>query len=127
MRGSQEAYEFLTAIKQTLDYRYFPEPDLPPLCVTGEWLDRIRGNMPELPAARRRRSIAEYGLREYDAETLTATRAMGDYFERAAKVSGDPRATANWVMGDLAGLLKSDGKDARRRGTSAAPAEAHRG
>jgi aspartyl-tRNA(Asn)/glutamyl-tRNA(Gln) amidotransferase subunit B len=93
------------------DYRYFPEPDLPPLCVTDEWLDRIRGNMPELPAARRRRFIAEYGLREYDAETLTATRAMGDYFERAAKVAGDPRATANWVMGDLAGLLKSEGKE----------------
>ncbi|HEY6344968.1 MAG TPA: Asp-tRNA(Asn)/Glu-tRNA(Gln) amidotransferase subunit GatB [Bryobacteraceae bacterium] len=93
------------------DYRYFPEPDLPPLSVAGEWLDRIRGNTPELPEARRRRFIAEYGLREYDAETLTATRAMGDYFERAAKVSGDARATANWVMGDLAGLLKSEGKE----------------
>ena len=67
--------------------------------------------MPELPAARRARLLVEYGLREYDAEVLTSTRAMGDYFERAAKIAGDPRAAANWVMGDLAGLLKAEGKD----------------
>jgi aspartyl-tRNA(Asn)/glutamyl-tRNA(Gln) amidotransferase subunit B len=93
------------------DYRYFPEPDLLPLEISGAWLARIREAMPELPAARRARLVAEYGLREYDAEVLTLTRAMGDYFEKTAKIAGDPRAAANWVMGDLAGLLKAEGKD----------------
>jgi aspartyl-tRNA(Asn)/glutamyl-tRNA(Gln) amidotransferase subunit B len=93
------------------DYRYFPEPDLLPLQVSDAWLARIRKTMPELPAARRARFVAEYGLREYDAEVLTLTRAIGDYFERAAEIAGDPRAAANWVMGDLAGLLKAEGKD----------------
>ncbi|HLH43700.1 MAG TPA: Asp-tRNA(Asn)/Glu-tRNA(Gln) amidotransferase subunit GatB [Bryobacteraceae bacterium] len=93
------------------DYRYFPEPDLLPLQVSESWLKRIRESMPELPAARRARFMAEYGLRDYDAEVLTLTRAMGDYFERVARLAGDPRAAANWVMGDLAGLLKAEGKD----------------
>jgi aspartyl-tRNA(Asn)/glutamyl-tRNA(Gln) amidotransferase subunit B len=93
------------------DYRYFPEPDLVPLRVSDAWLERIRSGMPELPAARRSRFIASYGLREYDADVLTATRELGDYFELAAKVSGDPRSAANWVMGDLAGLLRSAGKE----------------
>ena len=93
------------------DYRYFPEPDLVPLRVSDAWLSRIRETMPELPAARRARFMASYGLREYDADVVTASRAMGDYFEEAAKGSGDPRAAANWVMGDLAGLLKAEGKD----------------
>jgi aspartyl-tRNA(Asn)/glutamyl-tRNA(Gln) amidotransferase subunit B len=93
------------------DYRYFPEPDLAPLCVSEAWLAQVRGRMPELPAARRTRFIESYGLREYDAEVLTSTRAAGDYFENVASVSGDPRAAANWVMGDLAGLLKEAGKE----------------
>src|SRR6516164_5404628 len=93
------------------DYRYFPEPDLLPLQVSDSSLKRMREAMPELPAARRARFLGEYGLREYDAEVLTLTRAMGDYFERAAKIAGDPRAAANWVMGDFAGLLKAEGKD----------------
>ncbi|MEK7408919.1 MAG: Asp-tRNA(Asn)/Glu-tRNA(Gln) amidotransferase subunit GatB [Acidobacteriota bacterium] len=82
------------------DYRYFPEPDLLPLRVSSEWLERIRAAMPELPAARRARFIEQYGLREYDAEILTLTRALGDYFERAAAACGDPRAAANWVLGE---------------------------
>ena len=93
------------------DYRYFPEPDLVPLRVSESWMARIRGEMPELPAARRRRFIAEYGLTEYNAQVLTATRAAGDYFEKVAAVSGDARAAANWVMGDLAALLKEQGKE----------------
>jgi len=91
------------------DYRYFPEPDLVPLRVSDAWMERIRKKMPELPAARRRRFLGEYGLTEYNADVLTATRAAGDYFERTAAVSGDPRAAANWVMGDLAALLKEHG------------------
>jgi aspartyl-tRNA(Asn)/glutamyl-tRNA(Gln) amidotransferase subunit B len=93
------------------DYRYFPEPDLVPLRVSETWLSDIRSKMPELPAARRARFIESFGLREYDAQVLTATRAMSDYFEQVAAGSGDPRAAANWVMGDLAGLLKAEGKE----------------
>ena len=88
------------------DYRYFPEPDLIPLRISSQWIAQVRERMPELPASRRARFIEAYGLREYDAGVLTATRAMSDYFEETAKASGDPRAAANWVMGDLAGLLK---------------------
>lgn len=93
------------------DYRYFPEPDLVPLRVGEAWLNEIRSSMPELPAARRARFIESFGLREYDAQVLTATRALGDYFEKVAAASGDARAAANWVMGDLAGLLKAEGKE----------------
>ncbi|HML17088.1 MAG TPA: Asp-tRNA(Asn)/Glu-tRNA(Gln) amidotransferase subunit GatB [Bryobacteraceae bacterium] len=93
------------------DYRYFPEPDLVPLRVSEEWLGAVREKMPELPQARKRRFVESYGLREYDARVLTSTRPMSEYFEKTAAASGDPRAAANWVMGDLAGLLKQDGKE----------------
>jgi len=88
------------------DYRYFPEPDLIPLRISEKWIAEVRSRMPELPAARRKRFVESFGLREYDAGVLTTTRAMSDYFEKVAAASGDPRAAANWVMGDLAGLLK---------------------
>jgi aspartyl-tRNA(Asn)/glutamyl-tRNA(Gln) amidotransferase subunit B len=88
------------------DYRYFPEPDLVPLRVSEAWLGQIRGAVPELPTDKRNRFIETYGLREYDAQVLTATREISDYFERAAKTAGDPRMAANWVTGDLLGALK---------------------
>jgi aspartyl-tRNA(Asn)/glutamyl-tRNA(Gln) amidotransferase subunit B len=88
------------------DYRYFPEPDLAPLRIDKPWLDRISAALPEFPSDRRKRFVSGYSLREYDAGVLTATRALADYFERAATVSGDPRTTANWVTGDLMGALK---------------------
>ena len=93
------------------DYRYFPEPDLVPLRIGDNWLSAVKASMPELPARKRARFIGEYGLREYDADVLTATRALSEYFETAAAVSGEPRTTANWVMGDLMGLLKAEGKE----------------
>src|SRR6204780_2610294 len=93
------------------DYRYFPEPDLVPLRIGDKWREEVRATMPELPAAKRKRFIEVYGLREYDAQVLTSTRAFAEYFEQAAPVSGDPKTAANWVMGDLAGLLKAAGKD----------------
>jgi aspartyl-tRNA(Asn)/glutamyl-tRNA(Gln) amidotransferase subunit B len=93
------------------DYRYFPEPDLVPLRISDQWLSRIKSEMPELPRQKRERFVQEFGLREYDAEVLTATRASSDYFERAVAVSADPRTTANWVMGDLVAALKAEGKD----------------
>ncbi len=93
------------------DYRYFPEPDLVPLRVSEAWRERVRAAMPELPAARRARFIESYGLREYDAQVLTSTRAMSDYFEKVAATSGDARAAANWVMGDLAAMLKAENRE----------------
>jgi aspartyl-tRNA(Asn)/glutamyl-tRNA(Gln) amidotransferase subunit B len=91
------------------DYRYFPEPDLVPLRVSEGWLERIRESVPELPADKRKRFVESYGLREYDAQVLTATRAISDYFEKTAAVAGDPRTAANWVTGDLMGAL--EGRD----------------
>jgi len=97
--------------EQAHDYRYFPEPDLAPLRIGEKWLKDVRSTMPELPAARRARFRDEHGLREYDAGVLTANRALADYYEEAAAVAKDPKIAANWVMGDLAGLLKAEGKD----------------
>lgn len=88
------------------DYRYFPEPDLVPLKISDTWMSNVQGAMTELPASRRARFTGEYGLREYDAQVLTAERETSDYFEQVVKASGDARAAANWVMGDLAALLK---------------------
>jgi aspartyl-tRNA(Asn)/glutamyl-tRNA(Gln) amidotransferase subunit B len=88
------------------DYRYFPEPDLVPLQVSDAWLGRVREALGELPADLRRRFMEQYGLREYDANVLTSTRSLSDYYERAARASHDPKAVANWVTGDLTGALK---------------------
>lgn len=93
------------------DYRYFPEPDLVPLRVSDRWLGEIRSRMPELPPVRRKRFVESYGLRDYDAQVLTLTRDMADYYEKAAVASADPKAAANWVMGDLMGALKAEGKE----------------
>ncbi|MBM3737722.1 MAG: Asp-tRNA(Asn)/Glu-tRNA(Gln) amidotransferase subunit GatB [Acidobacteria bacterium] len=93
------------------DYRYFPEPDLLPLRIAPGWRAEIEAAMPELPPAKRARFISGFGLRPYDADVLTQTREMSEYFERAANASGDPRGAANWVMGDLAAALKADGKE----------------
>ncbi|MBX9599880.1 MAG: Asp-tRNA(Asn)/Glu-tRNA(Gln) amidotransferase subunit GatB [Bryobacteraceae bacterium] len=110
MRGKEHAH----------DYRYFPEPDLAPLRISPEWLEELRSAMPELPARRRRRFLADYGLREYDAGVLTQSRDLSDYFEQAAAAAGDPRLAANWIMGDLAGLLKHAGKEIADSPVSAA-------
>jgi aspartyl-tRNA(Asn)/glutamyl-tRNA(Gln) amidotransferase subunit B len=97
--------------EQAHDYRYFPEPDLVPLRIGEKWLAEVKAGMPELPARKRARFIGEYGLRQYDAEVLTATRAVSEYYETVARISGDPKTAANWVMGDLMGLLKAEGKE----------------
>ncbi len=93
------------------DYRYFPEPDLVPLRISDRWLGEIRSRMPELPPVKRRRFLEQYGLKEYDAQVLTASRDLADYFEKAAAASPDAKAAANWVMGDLMGALKAEGKE----------------
>jgi aspartyl-tRNA(Asn)/glutamyl-tRNA(Gln) amidotransferase subunit B len=93
------------------DYRYFPEPDLVPLRISEAWLARVKSAMPELPAAKRARFINELGLREYDAQVLTASRDIAGYFESVSARAGDARLAANWVMGDLMGALKAAGKE----------------
>jgi aspartyl-tRNA(Asn)/glutamyl-tRNA(Gln) amidotransferase subunit B len=93
------------------DYRYFPEPDLIPLRIDAARAAEIEASMPELPSRRRARFAAEYGLRDYDAGVLTQSRALSDYFETAARISGDAKTAANWVMGDLSAALKAENRD----------------
>ncbi len=96
MRSKEEAH----------DYRYFPEPDLPPLVITKERRDAIVDALPELPDERRRRFIDQYALPAYDAALLTQTRGVADYFEETATVSGHPKAASNWVMGEVLRNMK---------------------
>ena len=95
--------------EQAHDYRYFPEPDLPPLVISSEWLAKIAASMPELPEPRRKRMIAEYELNEQDAQTLTATPEFADRFESVAKTSKSPRRVANLLLSELGGRLKTAG------------------
>jgi aspartyl-tRNA(Asn)/glutamyl-tRNA(Gln) amidotransferase subunit B len=93
------------------DYRYFPDPDLPPLCISEEWIAEVASGMPELPKSRRQRYVNELGLREYDADLLTATREAGEYFEalRAAANGVDAKLCANWVNGELSAAINRAG------------------
>jgi aspartyl-tRNA(Asn)/glutamyl-tRNA(Gln) amidotransferase subunit B len=91
------------------DYRYFPEPDLPPLLLGTSFLDRMRDSLPELPAARRKRFVEEYALGTYDVELLTSSVALADYFEGVARQSGDPKAAANWVVNSVLAALNAAG------------------
>ncbi len=83
------------------DYRYFPEPDLVPIHVNADWITRVQAELPELPDAKRQRFVAEYGLPEYDAEVLTASRELAAYFEDTVQQYNQPKIVSNWVMGDL--------------------------
>jgi aspartyl-tRNA(Asn)/glutamyl-tRNA(Gln) amidotransferase subunit B len=83
------------------DYRYFPDPDLPPLEIAPEWVERVRSEMAELPRVMAARFVKDYGLPEYDATTLTQSKAMAAYFEAAAKASSQPKLASNWIMGEL--------------------------
>ena len=95
------------------DYRYFPDPDLPPLAISQAWIDRVRGAMPELPGAMRERFVADYGLPEYDAVVLTQSKAMAAYFEAVVAAAGREQAkpAANWLMGDVSSTLNREGVD----------------
>lgn len=101
------------------DYRYFPDPDLPPLVVAPEWVERVRGEMPELPRVMAARFVADYGLPEYDATTLTQSKAMAAYFEEAARASGQAKLASNWIMGEVSRRL-----NAQEIGIEAAPVAA---
>jgi aspartyl-tRNA(Asn)/glutamyl-tRNA(Gln) amidotransferase subunit B len=93
------------------DYRYFPEPDLPPLVLPKARISRALEHLPELPTARRRRFSAEYGLADHDIDVLTASAALADYYEAVARAHGDAKAAANWVMGEVLAALRSEGAD----------------
>ena len=90
------------------DYRYFPDPDLPPLRIAAPWIDDIKAQMPELPRAMAARFVQQYGLPEYDATTLTQSQAMAAYFEDAAKGCGQPKLASNWVMGEISRRLNAE-------------------
>ena len=100
MRSKEEAH----------DYRYFPEPDLPPVVVNAARIEAVRATMPELPDARRRRFVAAYGLPEYDAGVLTQSAELADYYEQVASTAGNPKAASNWVMGELLRTLNERGQ-----------------
>ncbi len=93
------------------DYRYFPEPDLPPLALDPGWVEQVRLSLPELPIARLHRFQAEYGLSAYDAEVLVAERLTADYYEQALAAAADisPKVVANWITGELFALLNQAG------------------
>ena len=99
MRSKEEAH----------DYRYFPDPDLVPLVISDEWVERSRKELPELPEQRRTRFVSELGLPEYDAEVLTANRALSEYFEAGVAAHGNAKAVANWIMGEITRSLNDSG------------------
>jgi aspartyl-tRNA(Asn)/glutamyl-tRNA(Gln) amidotransferase subunit B len=99
MRSKEEAH----------DYRYFPEPDLPPVVVDDSRIAAVRETMPELPEARRQRFVAQYRIPEYDAGVLTQSAALADYFEAVAAAAGNPKAASNWVMGEMLRTMKERG------------------
>ncbi len=99
--------------EDAMDYRYFPDPDLPPLMIAQEWIDRVKASLPELPGAMRERFVKDFGLPEYDAMVLTQSKAMAAYFEAIVTVAGKEQAkpAANWMMGDVASTLNREGID----------------
>ena len=102
MRSKEEAH----------DYRYFPEPDLPPLIVSSEFIDQVRDSMPELPEERRKRFNEQYGLSFSDASQLVADRSLADYYEDTVKASANPRAASNWIRSELLRELEAAGLSA---------------
>lgn len=101
------------------DYRYMPEPDLPPIVTSEETIEKYRSELPELPDARRARLEKEYGLSDYDAGIITSSRAMAEYFDAVVATGSDPKLAANWIMGDLAKNLNEDGIDIAKSPVSA--------
>ena len=100
MRSKEEAH----------DYRYFPDPDLLPLVIDDIWIDDVRKSLPELPDAKRQRFIKEFSLSSYDADQLTSSRQLADFFEDCVRQFPDPKQVGNWIMGPLTALLNAEGK-----------------
>ena len=93
------------------DYRYFPDPDLPPLVIAPEWVERVRSEMTELPRVMAARFVTEYALPEYDASAMTQSKAMAAYFEVTAKACGQPKLASNWIMGEVSRRLNQEDRD----------------
>ena len=93
------------------DYRYFPDPDLPPLAIGADWIERVRAAMPELPRDRAKRFQSQYSLRAYDAAAMTQSLTTADYFEAVASASREPKLAANWIMGEITRRLNAAGSD----------------
>jgi len=102
------------------DYRYFPDPDLPPLAIAPEWVEQVRAAMPELPRVMAERFQKDYGLPAYDASMMTQGKAVGAFFEAAAKACGQPKLVANWLMGEVSRRLNAEEKDIADSPVSAA-------
>lgn len=98
MRSKEEAH----------DYRYFPEPDLVPVEIDDAWIERVRGELPELPAQRLQRLVEKHGLPKYDASLIVATKAMADYFDAACANSKDDKGVSNWLLGDVSAYLNAE-------------------
>jgi len=101
MRTKEEAH----------DYRYFPDPDLVPIVVNDEWIEKIRKDLPELPDEKRKRFVKQYRIPEYDAGVLTSSRPLADYYEQCVEMFPQPKTTSNWIMGDILRALKTDDKE----------------
>ena len=117
---AQETRRYDEATKETVsmrskegseDYRYFPEPDIPPLDVSDEWINEIKGEMPEMPGERRKRYTNDLGLSDYDAMVLTQTKEMSDFFDEAVKDGADPKRVANYLMNDVNSYLNDEQVD----------------
>jgi aspartyl-tRNA(Asn)/glutamyl-tRNA(Gln) amidotransferase subunit B len=91
------------------DYRYFPDPDLPPLVIAPEWVERVRSEMAELPRVMAERFVRDYGLPEYDATTLTQSKAMANYFVAVAALCDLPKLASNWIMGEVSRRINAEG------------------
>jgi aspartyl-tRNA(Asn)/glutamyl-tRNA(Gln) amidotransferase subunit B len=102
------------------DYRYFPDPDLPPLLIASDWVERVRGEMPELPSVMAARFQSAHGLPAYDAVMMTQSQAFAAYFEDAAKASGEPKLVANWLMGEVSRRLNAEEREIGASPVSAA-------
>lgn len=101
MRSKEEAH----------DYRYFPEPDLVPVEIDDAWINRVKGELPELPVQRQARLMEQFGLSDYDARLIVSTKAMAEYFDRAVTVSKDAKLVANWLLGDVSAWLNNENKE----------------
>ena len=101
MRGKEEAH----------DYRYFPDPDLVPVTISADWVQQVRGGLPELPEAKRERFMKEYALPSYDAKVLTSSKSLANYFEAAVKRFEHPKALSNWIMSELLRVLNRESRE----------------
>jgi len=101
MRSKEEAH----------DYRYFPDPDLVPIIVSDEWKEEIRKSLPEMPEHKKERFVAQYGIPEYDASVITASKPLADFFEKCVLEYSSAKTVSNWIMGEMMRLLKETGKE----------------